>query len=305
VLLLERLDLLEVAMRKPIVVSVAVLAAAIIVPLVVSLFHGPSKDPLGDKLHDFGFLPVEPASTLVGVGSLYYVSPDLRRFTAICNADKTDVGGYMNESRSPQIEQSLKQSGSFVANIDVALHPRIKGSVGRGFNQTVHFSLTDVLIDEVTLGDNGLIYAKLMSKPECNQIAMQLLNSDGYVCQGQQILRARAEIETNRSVNEKVAGDAGATFGGTSDGAKSQGKTKTDSSLVERQGLPSADAVLTYGVVMTPTCLAPKTARFARTLPTTAFGGTINYVLYHIVEPLLPAPRDEVDVAANVSAQVK
>jgi hypothetical protein len=287
-------------MRKAIVVSVAVLAAAVVVPLVVSLLHGPSKDPLGDKLRGFGFLPVEPASTLVGVGSLYYVSPDVRRFTAICNADKTDVGGYVNESPSPQIQQSLKQSGSFVANIDVALQPTIKGGVDKGFRQTVHFSLTDVLIDEITLGDNGLIYAKLMSKPECNQIAMQLLNSDGYVCQGQEILRARAEIETNRRVNEKVAGDAAATFGGTSDGAKSEGKSTSGSTLVERQGLPSA--VLTYGVVMTPTCLAPKTARFPRTLPTTAFGQTVNYVLYHIVEPLLPAPRDEVDVAANAPA---
>ena len=287
-------------MRKAIVVSVAVLAAAVVVPLVVSLLHGPSKDPLGDKLRGFGFLPVEPASTLVGVGSLYYVSPDVRRFTAICNADKTDVGGYVNESPSPQIEQSLKQSGRFVANIDVALQPTINVGVDKGFRQTVHFSLTNVLIDEITLGDNGLIYAKLMSKPECNQIAMQLLNSDGYVCQGQEILRARAEIETNRRVNEKVAGDAAATFGGTSDGAKSEGKSTSGSTLVERQGLPSA--VLTYGVVMTPTCLAPKTARFPRTLPTTAFGQTVNYVLYHIVEPLLPAPRDEVDVAANAPA---
>jgi hypothetical protein len=167
----------------------------------------------------------------------------------------------------------------------------------------VHFSLTDILLDEITLGDNGRIYAKLMSKPECNLIAMQLLNSDGYVCQGQKILRARAEIETARSVNEKVAGDAEA--GGTSDGAKSEGTTKIDRSLVEHEGLPSADAVLTYGVVMTPTCLAPKTARFSRTLPKTAFGRTINYVLYHVVEPLLPAPRDEVDFAANAGAQPK
>lgn len=292
-------------MRKAIVVSVAVLAAAFVVPLGAYLSASPSKDPLGDKLRGYGFLPIEPPSTLVGVGSLYYVSPDVRQFTAICNAEKTDVGGYMNESRSLQIEQNLKQSGSFAANIDVALRPLIKGGVDSGFSQTVHFSLTDILLDEITLGDNGLIYAKLMSKPECNQIAMQLLSSDGYVCQGQKILRARAEIETDRSVNQKVDGDAEATFGGTSDGAKSEGTTKIDRSLVEHEGLPSADAVLTYGVVMTPTCLAPKTARFSRTLPKTAFGRATNYVLYHIVEPLLPAPRDEVDVAANAGVQPK
>ena len=292
-------------MRKAIVVSVAVLAAAVIVPLGLYLTHGPSKDPLGDKLRGYGFLPIVPPSTLVGVGSLYYVSSDVRQFTAICNAEKTDVGGYMNESRSPQIEQSLKQSGGFAANIDVGLEPMIKAGVDRGFSQTVHFSLTDVLLDEITLGDDGVIYKKLMNKPECNQVAMQLVNSDGYVCQGQKILRARAEIETNRRINEKVDADAEARLGGTGDGAKSEGATKIDSSLVEYQGLPSTDAILTYGVVMAPTCLAPITGRFVRTLPTTAFGRTVNYILYHIVEPLLPVPRDEVDVAANAGVQVK
>ena len=292
-------------MRKAIVFSVAALAAALVVPLGAYVFASPSKDPLGDKLRDFGFLPIEPPSTLVGVGSLYYVSPDLRQFTAICNAEKTDVGGYMNESRSLQIEQNLKQSGSFAAKIDVALRPLIKGGVDSRFTQTVHFTLTDILLDEITLGDNGLIYNKLMSKPECNRIAMQLLNSDGYVCQGQKILRARAEIETARSHNENVAGDAEATFGGSSDGAKSEGTTRIDRTLVEHEGLPAADAVLTYGVVMTPTCVAPRTARFARTLPKTAFGRARNYVLYHIVEPLLPAPPDEIDIAANAISQPK
>ncbi len=63
-------------MRKAIVVSVAVLAAALL-SLWRILLAGPSKDPLGEKLRGFGFLPIQPPSTLVGVGSLYYVSPDL------------------------------------------------------------------------------------------------------------------------------------------------------------------------------------------------------------------------------------
>ena len=102
-----------------------------------------------------------------------------------------------------------------------------------------------------------------------------------------------------------MASDAGATFGGAGDGAKSEATTKRDRSLVEREGLPFADAVLTYGVQMNPTCLAPRTARFPRTLPRTALGRAFNYVLYHIVEPLLLAPQDEVNVAANAGAQAK
>ena len=246
-----------------------------------------------------------PPSTLVSVGSLYYVSPDVRQFTAICNADTADVGGFLNESRSSEIEQELKENGSFTANVDLNLHPTVKAGSDNAFIQTVHFSLTDVLLDEITLGDNGLIYSKLMSKPSCNQVAMQLVNSDGYVCQGQRILRAKAEIDVNREDTKKVAGDAQATFGGTSKGARAEGSTTGDRTTTEREGLPLADSVLTYGVQMTPMCLVPKTAHFPRILPRTAVGRAYNFVLFHIVEPLLPPERDTINVAETASAQAK
>jgi len=288
-------------MRRATFVYAAALTAAVLIPLSAYVSMKPSKDPLGEKLRSYGFFPIEPPSTLVGVGSLYYVSPDIRQFTAICNADANDVGGFMNESRSLQIQQNLKENGSFAANVNLDLRPLMKGGVESGFTQTVHFSLTDVLLDEITLGDNGLVYAKLMNKPGCNAAAAQLINSDGYVCQGQRVLRARAEIETDRTTNSKVTGNAAATFSGTGDGVTSDGSTQIDRSIVELEGLPFADLVLTYGVEMNPICLAPRTARFARTLPRTTFGRAYNYVLYHVIEPLLPAPPDEVKMAEGAS----
>jgi hypothetical protein len=290
-------------MRRAAVFFAVFGAAVVLVPLAAYLVERPSPDPLGDKLRSYGFFPIEPPSTLVRVGSLYYVSPDVRQFTAICNADTADVGGFLNESRSLEIEQELRENGSFTAKVDLNLHPTVKAGSDAAFIQTVRFSLTDVLLDEITLGDNGLIYTNLMSKPSCNQVAMQLVNSDGYVCQGQRILRAKAEID--RKNTEKVAGDAQATFAGKSDGAKTEGSTTGDRTTTEREGLPLADSVLTYGVQMTPMCLVPKTAHFPRILPRTAVGRAYNFVLFHIVEPLLPPERDTINVAETASPQAK
>ena len=292
-------------MRRAAIVYTALTAAVVLVPLAMYLFDRAARDPLSDKLRSYGFFPVVPPSTLIRVGSLYYVSADVRQFTAICNAETADVGGYLNESRSLQIEQDLKQTGSFTANVGANLRALAKGSADSEFAQTVHFSLTDVLLDEITLGDNGLIYSKLMSKPSCNRVAMQLLDSDGYVCQGQRILRAKAEIERSRDVNDKVAGAAQMAFASATDGAKTEGSTQTDQTKVERESLPFGDSELTYGVEMTPMCLAPKTAHFARTLPRTMMGRAYNFVLFHIIEPLFPRQPDDVDVAERATAQAK
>ncbi len=151
-------------------------------------------------------------------------------------------------------------------------------------------SLTDVLIDEIALGDNG---ADLRQADE--QARMQpdrhAASQFGRLCLsgGSKSCAPGPRSKRTVALTKRWPRDAGATFDGTSDGAKSEGNTRPTAALLNARVFRPADAVLTYGVVMTPTCLAPKTARFARTLPTTAFGGTINYVLYHIVEPLLPA----------------
>src|SRR5262249_60473700 len=78
-------------------------------------------------------------------------------------------------------------------------------------------------------------------------------------------------------------------------GVESQG----DTTVVERAGRLYAGAALQYGVSMTPPCLAPKNSRFERVLPQTAFERAMNYVLFNIVEPLLPAKPEQVTVAQN------
>jgi hypothetical protein len=75
----------------------------------------------------------------------------------------------------------------------------------------VNSSLTDVVLQEIPLGANWLIFAKLMEKPQCNQMAMRYIHAGGYVCQGQKILQATAEFKLDRDAQSKLAATATAT----------------------------------------------------------------------------------------------
>jgi hypothetical protein len=76
-------------------------------------------------------------------------------------------------------------------------------------------------------------------------------------------------------------------------------ETESEQSVVEREGKILAGSSLKYGVSMNPTCLAPPDARFRRVLPQTVFGRVINFALFSIVEPMLPAKADGSVVAQN------
>jgi hypothetical protein len=138
-----------------------------------------------------------------------------------------------------------------------------------------------------------------MSKPECYTVAERLLNAGGYVCQGQRILRATAEYRLDSDSLATIRGRAGATSDKDDDGSKIATDTQSGEKVVERQGKLLSGSALDYGVAFTPTCLAPEHSRFARVLPRSRLERTINFVLYRILEPLLPPTEDQVDVAQN------
>ena len=130
-----------------------------------------------------------------------------------------------------------------------------------------------------------------MNKPECSAAALQELNSGGFVCQGQEILRATAEFKLDRDSQSKLATRVDATPGKVNDALKAAVETQSDQSLVEREGRMLSGSALTYGVAMTP-FLAPKDARFPRVLPRSKWDRVVNFVLFRIVEPLWPAKRE-------------
>ncbi|MGZ8372853.1 MAG: hypothetical protein ACXW3G_08610 [Rhodoplanes sp.] len=70
-------------------------------------------------------------------------------------------------------------------------------------------------------------------------------------------------------------------------------------SVVDKEGRWFAGTALKYGVSMNPICLAPPNGRFERILPTTALGRITNFVLYRIVEPILPGKSERVEVAED------
>lgn len=279
--------------------------AVVAIPAAAYYLRPPSNDPLADKLRDFGFFPVQPPSTLVDVGALYFVSADTSEFTPICHAEKADLDAALTELRSLKIEEDLAQDGGLTTKVTLKFGSLVKGGSDSSYVQKVHFSLTDVLLQEIALGPNKLIYSKLMDKPECNTVAVGLLNTDGYVCQGQRILRATAQYQLDQDSLSKVGGQAASTAGQASDIGSVAIETESDEKLVLRQGKLYSGSALNYGVVFAPTCMSPSHSRFKRVLPTSRLGQAINYVLYHVIEPLLPPTDDGVDVAQNAQSAAK
>ncbi|HEY4405421.1 MAG TPA: hypothetical protein VGN55_12315 [Xanthobacteraceae bacterium] len=281
-------------MRTAIKLGIAMAILAVAIPLAAYQVTKPADDPLGDALRGYGFVPIKPPSNLMNVGSLYYVDSEVKDFKAICDAEKADLDGVVNESRSWEMQENLEQNGRFATGVNVDLHWLFKGDVDNNYVQKVHSSLTDVFLEEIPLGPNWRIFAKLMDKPECNRVAMQYLNAGGYVCQGQKLLRATAEFKLDRDTQNKLATNAKATPEEVNGLVKLAVETQSDQSVVERAGRLFAGSTLKYGVSMNPICLAPPDGHFQRILPRTATARFVNFVLFSIVEPMLPAKSERV-----------
>src|SRR5712692_1195146 len=176
-------------MRRMTMLAIATAVTALAVPAAAHYWPRPGDDPLGDTLRGYGLAPITPPSNLMNVGSLYYVDAAVKDFKAICHAEKADLEGAVKFSRSWEMQQQLERKGRFATDVKVDFGWLLNGDVDNNYVQKVHFSLTDIVLEEIPLGPNWLIFAKLMEKPECNNAAMQYINAGGYVCQGQKILQ--------------------------------------------------------------------------------------------------------------------
>jgi hypothetical protein len=284
-------------MRRMTMLVLAGTVATVAVPSAAYYGTRPSEDPLGVTLRGYGFVPINPPSNLMNVGSLYYV--EVRDFKAICHAEKADLEGSVVSSRSWEMQENLERNGRFATGVKVDVGSLLNGSVDKNYVVKVHSSLTDIVLEEIPLGTNWQIFAKLMAKPECEKVAMQYLHAGGYVCQGQKILQATAEFKLDRDVQSKLEAGAKATADNIKDIVKVAVETQSDQSVVDKEGRLFAGAALKYGVSMNPICLAPPTGRFQRILPQTALGRVANFVMFDIIEPIFPAKPDPVDVALS------
>jgi hypothetical protein len=271
--------------------------ASIAIPAAAYFLTIPDDDAQADALHKYGFLPITPPSNLMSVGSLYYVDVAVRRFTPICAVTKADINDTVLRSRSQDMRETLEREGNFATTISLSSFLKASGNTDRQYAQTVHASLTDIVIEELPLGENWLLFGKMMTRPECSRVAMEYVYTSGYVCQGQKLLQATAEFKLDLDANNKLATETKATPEDVTNAIKLAIEAQSKQSVVEREGRLFSGSALQYGVLMNPTCLAPKGARFRRVLPRNAWGRIVNFVLFNIVEPILPARAEDTEVA--------
>ena len=272
-------------MKLTILLAMSVALGAAPITYYVSM---PDDDPLGDTLHDYGLDPIHPPSNLLQVGSLYLVNAKAGTYTPICDADKADLDNAVRTSPSFEFRNSLEQKGEFAASVKAGR--LFDGKAGQDYIVRIHSSLTDVELTEITLGTNLTIFQKLMAKPGCAEIAMQFVNTNGYVCQGQRILTATAQYRLERDTRGKLTTHA--AVDDIANSARAAVQMQGDQSLDGREGKWFSGSALQYGVTMNPLCMSPKHARYARALPRTTLQRIWNSFLFNVVEPMLPPTAD-------------
>ena len=278
-------------MRKTIVAALAMTFAGVAAPAAAFYWDylgSASDDALHRTLRGFGYLPLAMPSNLMTVGSLYYVDSDVRFFKAICHAPYDEIKDQITRSRGLRMEETLRRNGQFATGVQVDLGGLFGGEAAKNYVQNVHSVLSDVILEEIPLGNSRLIFAKLMARPECNEAAMDYIYAGGYVCQGQQTLHATAEFKLDFDRNDKLAIATKVTADKLNDFLKGEIEAKSSQSLVVQHGRLLAGEALKYGVQMNPTCLAPPHSHFARVLPQSTLGRVKNFLLYRVVEPYWP-----------------
>jgi hypothetical protein len=280
-------------MKRAIVLAVAVMLAGTAAVAATYEWNKPtSGDPLDDTLRQYHFRGIHPPSNLLTVGSLYYVDR-AGDYHAICNAERSDLEGQVMVSRTWDLEERLKQNGRFSTGVTIDLRAALKGDMESGYMQTVHASLTEVVLEEIPLAANQRIMAKLMQDPYCNKEVTHYVEAGKYVCQGHQTLQATVEFKLGRDVESTLEID-GRTASEIKHLIKQAVESQAHENVVVREDRLFSGSALKFGIQVNPTCLSPKTARFERSLPDTTFDRMVNFVLFSMVEPLFPAAATEV-----------
>lgn len=272
---------------------VAITAIVVAAPLAAHSFQKPGGDQLGDTLREFGFIPKNPPTTLMTLGSIYYVDSEAKHFFPICIANKDDIGDAVRSSPSVELQQSLERKGQLATGISIDIGWLLKGSADSNYVVKVNYSLTDVRVEEIALGANWQVFGKLMDQPQCSQMATRYLHAGGYVCQVTSILTATAEFKLDRDAQSKLATTSSTTVNDVKSIVKQAVEAQGNQDVVDKEGRLLAGKALQYGAALTPLCVAPSKSRFSRVVPSTAFGRYWNYVLFNILEPMLPAKADD------------
>ena len=111
-----------------------------------------------------------------------------------------------------------------------------------------------------------------------------------------------AEFRLGRDAQSKLATSANTTPETIKDAVKQAIASQGEQSVVDKEGERFIGSALNYGVSMNPMCLAPPEGRFSRVLPKSALGRVTNFLLFNIVEPILPARPGGVELAQDMQS---
>lgn len=274
-------------MRKKLVLALAVPFVAVGMVYGWHLVNRPSENQLGDTLRSFGYLPLALPTSEMSVGTLYHVDSKVRFFDVVCDAQPADIEPTIKRSKSGEMQMDLLTNGQFDTGVKIDLDWMLKFNGTANEKQTVHFSLTDIVTESISLEENLEIFARMVERPRCNRAVMQVIRNGGYVCQGLKVLEATAEYKLDRDTQSKIGVNT-TTASDVNNIVKLAVETQSGQEVVERQGKVQSGKKLKYAVAMNPDCMAPPTGRFRRVLPESVVGRMTNYVLFHIIEPYWP-----------------
>jgi hypothetical protein len=260
---------------------------------IVPMFR--AENPLAQVLRQNNYLPLAPPSDLMELGSLYHVDTGTNRFSAICHPRKDDLNDIdIRARRGQEISESLERLGRLATEIDVDFRSELSADANVSHMHRVRWSLTDVLESEIALGDADILNAKLMERPECERRARLLVHSGEYVCQVTKILKGTAEYSLDTESRRQLEANGKVSAERITGLVKGTVEARAEHSVVERGGRLFSGEELKYGVQVDPICQTPREAYFSRFLPESRFGRIKNFVLFRIVEPMLPAKTTQV-----------
>jgi hypothetical protein len=280
----------------------AVIGAVTAVPIVWWLIQIPRYNEPGDTIVTYGYIPKTPPVNFMKVGSIYYIDSELKHFYSICDADEADLKDLVHSSPSFEIKRSLERNGDLAAGVRFDIGRIIEGNGSASYVVKVNYSLNDLKIEEITLGSNWQIFGKLMAKRHCSTMASYYLSTGGYVCQVIGILWATTEFKLDRDAQNKLATSSTAARDEVNDIMKSAVESQTQQTVVDKEGQLVTGKALEYGAAVTPRCVAPANSWFQRVPAYTRLGRYWNYVLFNIVEPLLPTRGEHSEMQAPLDA---
>jgi len=293
--------------RRQIARALVVAALLALVPAIYFFEKFSSEHELDKTLKGMGFLPVNPPSTLLGIGSLFHVDPGVKFFRTVCRADPAYVDTVVVDSNGIKMLADVLERGTYALDLKLDLSALGHGSAKAAdeFSRKVKFTLSDVKLFELDLRNSRYIFDKMLEDKYCEQAVREVLSASGYVCQGQGILQASAEYSIN--AEEAINADAEIepakqmVHNVIKDAVKDAVQEQQKVTVLEKSGRLQTGSSLHYGIVMNPTCLAPRNAVFARVLPKNAFERAANFVKLRLVESLI---RTDEDVPSRLVATV-